>query len=64
MGVKVTGQYWALGPIDGLLVFDAPDEPTAAAAMLKLSSQGFVQTTTVRLFEAGEFGQVLAAMAK
>jgi hypothetical protein len=32
--------------------------------MLKLSSQGFVQTTTVRLFEAGEFGQVLAAMAK
>ena len=38
MGVKVQDIYWTLGPFDGLLVFNAPDEETATALMLHLGS--------------------------
>ena len=29
MGVQVRELFWMLGPVDGLVVFDAPDEETA-----------------------------------
>jgi uncharacterized protein with GYD domain len=54
MGVKISGQYWTLGYFDGVLIFDAPDDETATAAMLSLSSLGNVHTTTSRAFDAGE----------
>ena len=64
MGVKVTDIYWTLGSIDGVLLFDAPDDETATAAMLHLSSQGNVQTTTGRAFGSGEFEKIIGSMAK
>jgi uncharacterized protein with GYD domain len=64
LGVKVTDIYWTLGSIDGVLVFDAPDDETATAAMLHLSSQGNVQTTTARAFGSSEFEKVIGLMAK
>jgi uncharacterized protein with GYD domain len=64
MGVKVDGVYWTLGKFDGLLVFDAPDDETATAAMLHLSSQGFVHTTTARAFGATEMEKVIGLLAK
>lgn len=64
MGVKVTGQYWTLGQFDGVIVFDAPDEETATAAMLHLGAHGDVQTTTVRAFDASEFEAVLQKLPK
>ncbi len=62
MGVKVQAVYWALGPFDGLIVFEAPDEEAATAAMLHLTSQGFVQTQTSRAFKASEVEAVLAKL--
>ena len=62
LGVKVTGVYWTLGPFDGLLIFDAPDDETAAAATLNLGSQGNAQTATVRAFDATEMDKVLAKL--
>jgi uncharacterized protein with GYD domain len=47
LGIKVTGQYWTLGTFDGVIVFEAPDEATATAAMLHLSSQGNLRTYEV-----------------
>jgi uncharacterized protein with GYD domain len=64
LGIKVLGQYWTLGAFDGLLVYDAPDEETAAAAMLHLSSLGNVRTTTSRAFSAGEFESLLGMLPK
>ena len=64
LGVKITDIYWTLGNIDGVLVFDAPDDATATAAMLYLSSQGNVQTTTARAFGSNEFEKVIGLMAK
>src|SRR4051794_25201360 len=40
LGVKVTDIFWTLGPFDGLLIFEAPDELTATALMLSLGSLG------------------------
>ena len=64
MGVKVTDIYWTLGSFDGVVVFDAPDDERATAAMLYLSSQGNVQTTTARAFDAGEVEKVIGLLAK
>ena len=64
LGVKVTDIYWTLGSFDGVLIFDAPNDETATAAMLHLSSQGNVQTTTARAFDASEIEKVIGLMAK
>ena len=59
MGVKVTNIYWTLGAYDGLLIFEAPDDETATAALLLLGSAGNVRTTTVRAFNASEMDRIL-----
>ena len=64
MGVKVTGTYWTMGYFDGVIIFEAPDDETAAAVTLHLSVQGFVHTTTARAFEAGEMGKVVGMLGK
>ena len=40
MKVKVTDIYWTLGPFDGLVMFDAPDDETATALMLHVGRTG------------------------
>jgi uncharacterized protein with GYD domain len=62
IGVKVTASYWTLGAFDGVLVFDAPDDETATAALLHLGSLGNVQTQTGRAFSAADMEKVLAKM--
>jgi uncharacterized protein with GYD domain len=64
MGVKVTGNYWTTGYFDGVLIFESPDEETAAAATMHLSGQGYVHTTTARAFEAAEMGKVVGMLGK
>jgi len=64
MGVEVTNIYWTLGSFDGVLIFDAPNDETATAAMLYLSSQGNVQTTTTRAFDSTEMEKVIGLLAK
>jgi uncharacterized protein with GYD domain len=64
MGVKTSQIYWTLGAFDGLIIFDAPDDETATAAMLYLSSQDFVHTNTVRAFDAAEIDKVVGMLGK
>jgi uncharacterized protein with GYD domain len=59
-GGNVEAAYWALGEFDGAVVFQAPDEKTAARLLLELGQQGNVRTRTVQVFDAAEF----AAMSK
>src|SRR5438309_6327905 len=58
-GIEVKDQYWCLGVYDGLIIFDAPDDETATAAMLSLTSRGNVSTQTLRSFTATEMGKIL-----
>ena len=64
MGVKVSDIYWTLGSRDGVIIFDAPNDETATAAMLYLSSQGNVQTTTARAYNSSEIEKVIGLLAK
>ena len=58
-GIEVREQYWCMGAYDGLVIFDAPDDETATAAMLSLSSRHSVTTQTLRSFTAAEMGKIL-----
>ena len=64
IGVKVTDIYWTLGYFDGVIVFEAPDDETATAAMLHLSAQGYVHTTTARAFGSTEMEKVVGILGK
>ena len=64
LGIKVTGEYWTLGTFDGVIVFEAPDDATATAAMLHLTSQGNLRTQTARALDAAEMQKVLGLLPK
>jgi uncharacterized protein with GYD domain len=64
LGIKVTAQYWTLGAFDGVLIYEAPNDETATAAMLHLGSLDNVHTSTVRAFTASEMDKVLLIHAK
>jgi uncharacterized protein with GYD domain len=64
LGIKVMGEYWTLGTFDGVIVFEAPDEATATAAMLHLSSHGNLRTQTARALDAAEMQKVLGLLPK
>lgn len=63
MGVEVQDILWTLGAVDGVILFDASDENTATAAMLRLGADGNVRTRTARAFRAGEMEGVLAKLS-
>jgi uncharacterized protein with GYD domain len=64
MGVKVLGLYWTLGSFDGAIIFDAPDDKVATAAMLNLASKGNVETTTARAFDVAEIEKMIGMLQK
>ena len=64
MGVKVTGEYWTTGYFDGVIIFEAPDDESASAAMLHLAGQGYVHTTMARAFQAAEMGKIVGMLGK
>jgi uncharacterized protein with GYD domain len=42
-----------------VVVTEAPDDETAAAAVLRVASQGRVRTEVLRAFDAEEMGRIL-----
>jgi uncharacterized protein with GYD domain len=59
LGAKVKEIYWTLGDHDGVLIFEAADDETAAALLLHLGAAGNVHTTTVRAFTAAEMDKII-----
>ena len=62
LGARLTGVYVVSGRYDYVLVFEAPDEQTAATAMLALARLGNVRSETLRAFTEDEFRRVAAAL--
>ena len=58
-GGQVLNQYWALGNVDGCVMFESPDDATAAALLLKLGKEDNVRTSTIRVFDAEEFSSIV-----
>ena len=63
-GAEVHDILWTLGPFDGLIVFDAPDDQTATALMLQLCSRGNVQTQTSLAYRVDEMENILGKMSE
>jgi uncharacterized protein with GYD domain len=62
-GIEVKEQFWCMGAYDGVIIFDAPDDETATAAMLSLSSRDCVSTQTLRSFTANEMSKILGKIS-
>ena len=62
-GVSLTATYWTLGPYDVVAISEAPDDESATAFALALSSQGNVRTTTMRAFGTDEMRGIIAKTA-
>lgn len=60
-GGKVLSQYWALGEVDGCVIFECPDDQTAASLLLKLGQADATRTKTMRVFDATEFESIVSA---
>src|SRR5437899_195336 len=62
LGAKVISAHWTMGAYDGVLLFEAPDDETATAAMLSLGGLGNVTTQTMRAFTAAEMEKIVAKL--
>jgi len=60
MGAKVEHVYWTLGNYDGVLIFDAPDDQTAATLMVNLGSKGKVRTQTLIAYDRDQIESILS----
>jgi uncharacterized protein with GYD domain len=58
-GVTLGDIYWTIGPYDLVCITEAPDDASVSAALLALSAQGNLRTTTLRGFTADEFRAVI-----
>ena len=54
-GGRVLGLYWAVGDIDGAVLFEAPDDVVVSALLVKLGKEGCVRTKSTRLLDEAEF---------
>jgi len=61
-GVTVKDMYWTLGSHDTVVVFEAPDDETAAALVMSVSSLGNVRSETLRAFSVDEMKKALGKM--
>ena len=60
MGAELTEVLWCMGQYDIVGSLEAPDDETATAFSLRLSSLGNIRTTTMRAFTRDEVEGILA----
>jgi uncharacterized protein with GYD domain len=60
LGVSVKQSFWTMGDYDGVIVFEAPDDETATAALLSVDALDNIRTKTLRAFTAPEMDKILA----
>lgn len=63
LGGELTDIYWTVGPYDIVTVCAFPDDESATAYMLQLSSLGNIRTTTLRAFGAEQMAQIIAKVS-
>lgn len=60
VGGKLEAMYYAFGEYDTLLIVDGPDNVSAAAVSVAVSSTGMVRTQTTPLLTIQEMDQAVA----
>ncbi len=59
VGVDFTNIWWTLGDHDIVGVLEAPDDESAAAALLAVAAQGNIRTKTLTAFSQDEMRRVI-----
>src|SRR5437016_13524815 len=62
MGMKIVEEFWTMGAYDVVVLFEAPDDETISAFILKIGSMGNVKSQTLRAFRKQEMEGVLAKL--
>ncbi len=62
MGGRVVAFYMTLGEYDMVLVYETPDDATAARFLLLLGSLGAVRTTTMKAFPETAYREIVASL--
>lgn len=62
LGGRFIGHYLTMGAYDYVLVWEAPDDETAARFMLTVGSAGNVRTTTLKAFPQDQFRDILRSL--
>jgi uncharacterized protein with GYD domain len=62
LGGKFIAHYMTLGSYDFVLIWEAPDDETAARFMLSLGSAGNIRTTTLKAFPREVFQELLRSL--
>ena len=60
LGMEITQEFWTMGAYDVVVMFDAPNDETMSAFMLKIGSLGNVKSQTLRAFRREEMENILA----
>ena len=58
-GARFEQLYWTVGPYDIVTIIEAPDDESATAALLEISSWGNIRTTTLRAYNREEMSSIL-----
>ena len=58
-GVRFREAFWTLGEHDLVVIADADDDESLAAALLAIASQGNIRTRTMRAFSEQEMEGVI-----
>ncbi len=58
-GVRFEQVYWTVGPYDVVIVLKAPNDESATAMLLELSSEGNLKTTTLRAYDHEEMSGII-----
>jgi len=59
MGMKIVEEFWTMGAYDAVVLFDAPNDETMSAFVLKIGALGNVKGQTLRAFRRNEMEQIL-----
>ena len=62
LGVEIKSFYLTMGAYDMVVVVEAPDNATAAKALIALGAQGNVSTTTMAALTENEFRNLISEM--
>ena len=58
-GGRLVQSYWTVGPYDLVAIGEAPDDESASAFALELSSVGNVRTTTMRAYDREQMSGII-----
>ena len=64
MGGEFAQVYLTMGPHDMVLVYEAPDDATAARFTLRLGMLGYFRTTTLKAWPEAAYREIIAHLGR